>query len=92
MMARKIEDQFHHMADAFISSKYTAHADARQRGMGLSYVTAEKEDLISEVAAVARLAYERGKKDVLEAVTYTMSDGEVVNKFIEDTDLRKYLP
>lgn len=90
-MTRKIEDQFHHMADAFISSKYTATADARQRSMGLSYVTAEKQDLISEVAAVARLAYSRGRNDVLEAITFTTSDGEVMNKFIEDTDLRKYL-
>jgi hypothetical protein len=91
MMAIKINDQFHHMADAFISSKYTATADARQRSMGLSYVSAEKQDLISEVAAVARLAYERGRQDVLRAITYTTSDGEIYNSKVEGTDLREYL-
>ncbi|MBB6299934.1 hypothetical protein [Rhizobium leucaenae] len=91
-MARKIEDQFHHMADAFISSKYTATADARQRSMGLSYVSAEKQDLISEVAAVARLAYARGRQDVLEAITFTDSDGGVFNSKLDHVDLREYLP
>ena len=36
-------------------------------------------------------AYARGKKDVLEAITFTTPDGEVVNKFIECTDLRGFL-
>jgi len=53
-MAKIIDDDIHRLAAAFISSKYTAHADDRQRAMGLSYVTAEKQDLISEVAAFAR--------------------------------------
>lgn len=53
-MAKVIDDDIHHMAAAFISTKYTAHADERQRAMGLSYVTAGKDDLISEVAAFAR--------------------------------------
>lgn len=91
-MAKKIEDQFHHMADAFISSKYTATADARQRSMGLSYVSAEKQDLISEVASALRLAYARGKRDVLEAITYTDSEGGVYVSMMEHVDLRKYLP
>ncbi|WP_312414124.1 hypothetical protein [Shinella sp.] len=90
-MAKKIEDQFHHMADAFISYKYTASADARQRSMGLSYVSAEKQDLISEVAAVMRLAYARGRNDVLDAITYTSSNGGIYNSFREDVDLREYL-
>jgi len=65
-MAMKIDDVFHHMADAFISRKYTAHADARQRAMGLSYVTAEKQDLVSEVAVVLRQAHALGTKDALD--------------------------
>ncbi|MBY5553745.1 hypothetical protein J0664_05960 [Rhizobium leguminosarum] len=90
-MARKIEDQFHNMADAFISSKYTATADPRQRSMGLSYVSAEKQDLISEVAAVVRLAYARGRRDVLEAITYTTEDGGIFNSKLDHVDLREYL-
>lgn len=36
-------------------------------------------------------AYRRGRTDVLRAITFTTSDGEVVNKYIESTDLREYL-
>lgn len=53
-MARKIDDYTHMAATRFINRKYTTHADERQRAMGLSYVTAGKEDLICEVAAFAR--------------------------------------
>ncbi|THK38132.1 hypothetical protein EHS39_11655 [Ensifer sp. MPMI2T] len=53
-MAKMIDDDIHHMAASFIATKYTTHADERQRAMGLAYVTAEKDDLIREVAAFAR--------------------------------------
>lgn len=36
-------------------------------------------------------AYARGRNDVLEAITWTTEDGEVVNKYIECTDLREFL-
>lgn len=57
-MAKIIDDDIHLLAAAFVATKYTSHADARQRAMGLTYVTAEKTDLISEVAAFARRAVE----------------------------------
>lgn len=53
-MATKIDDWVQAEAERFIGRKYTTHADARQRAMGLSYVTAEQEDLIREVAYFAR--------------------------------------
>ncbi|MBX4941148.1 hypothetical protein [Rhizobium binae] len=40
---------------------------------------------------VMREAYALGRKQVLDAITFTTSDGEVVNKYIECTDLREYL-
>lgn len=36
-------------------------------------------------------SYRRGQRDVLNAVTFTTSDGEIVNKYIECTDLREFL-
>ncbi|MNY64524.1 hypothetical protein D3C86_2016540 [compost metagenome] len=53
-MARVIDDATHHLTEAFVSRKYTTHADSRQRAMGLEYVTAEKQDLVSEIAAFVR--------------------------------------
>lgn len=40
---------------------------------------------------VMQEAYRRGRQDVLNAVTFTTPDGEVVNKYIECTDLREFL-
>lgn len=62
-MAAKIDDSFHAIADALVSAKYTGFADARQRSMGLSYVTAEKEDLVREFAAFARAIFKMGQED-----------------------------
>lgn len=90
-MANIIDDEFHHMASSFVSTKYTTHADERQKSMGLSYVTAEKQDLISQVARQMRLAYARGRADVLEAITYTDGDGGVFNAKLDHVDLRAYL-
>lgn len=60
-MAKHIDDYIHLMASNFISRKYVARADARQKEMGLSYVEAEKDDLIREVAAFARLVLQRSE-------------------------------
>lgn len=67
-MARHIDDIFHAMASLVLSTNYTTHADARQKAMGLSYVTAEKEDLNREVAALMRQVYHAGRKDLLVAL------------------------
>lgn len=90
-MAEHIDDVFHAMAALALSGRYTTHADARQKAMGLSYITAEKEDLSREVAALMRRVYHAGRKDVLDAITWTTEDGEVVNKYIDCTDLREFL-
>lgn len=37
-------------AQEFVDRKYTTHADARQKGMGLAYIEAERQDLAKEVA------------------------------------------
>ncbi|MDX3966135.1 MAG: hypothetical protein QHD01_05985 [Bradyrhizobium sp.] len=39
------------IAQAFVDRKYTMEADARQKSMGLAYVTAERTDLAREIAA-----------------------------------------
>lgn len=39
------------IAQAFVDRKYTMQADARQKSMGLAYVTAERTDLAREIAA-----------------------------------------
>lgn len=36
-------------AQEFVDEKYTASADARQKQMGLAYVTAERQDLAKEI-------------------------------------------
>lgn len=64
-MVMKVDDIVHFAADGFIKRKYTARADARQRAMGLQYVTAEQEDLIREVASFARAMVELHKKSDL---------------------------
>lgn len=68
MMAKHIDDIFHAMAALALSGKYTTHADARQKAMGLSYITAEKEDLNREVAALMRQVFHAGRKDLLIAL------------------------
>lgn len=40
-------------AQAYVGRVYTANADERQKAMGLSYVTAEKDDLAREFARFA---------------------------------------
>lgn len=40
-------------AQAYVKRKYTATADERQKAMGLSYVTAEVDDLAREFARFA---------------------------------------
>jgi hypothetical protein len=37
-------------------------------------------------------AYARGKKDVLDAITYTDSEGGIFNSKLDHVDLREYLP
>lgn len=53
-MAYVINDDIHQFAQSFIARKYVSRADDRQRSIGVSYVTAETNDLVSEVAAFAR--------------------------------------
>jgi len=53
-MAKRVDDWTREFAAAFVNRKYVAHADERQKILGLSYVTAEKEDLIDEVASFVR--------------------------------------
>jgi hypothetical protein len=36
-------------AQYFVDCKYTTHADARQKSMGLAYVEAERQDLAREI-------------------------------------------
>lgn len=36
-------------AQQFVDRKYVARADSRQQAMGLSYVTAERQDLAREI-------------------------------------------
>lgn len=91
-MAQHINDAIHALAGAFVSRKYTAQADARQKSMGLSYVTAEKEDLIREIAALARSMHQLGRKEVLDAITYTDSDGGIFYSKLDHVDLREFLP
>ncbi|WP_407156335.1 hypothetical protein [Bradyrhizobium sp. STM 3557] len=43
-------------AQAFVDRKYVATADARQKEMGLAYVTAERTDLAREIAAFTERA------------------------------------
>jgi len=46
-------------AQEFVDKKYTARADARQKEMGLAYITAERQDLAKEIANfIMRLAKE----------------------------------
>lgn len=91
-MATHINDAMHALAGSFISRKYTAHSDDRQKSMGLAYVTAEKEDLISEVANFARSMHQLGRKEVLDAITYTNDDGGIFNAKLDHVDLREFLP
>lgn len=44
------------VAQAFVDRKYTMQADARQKSMGLAYVTAERTDLAREIAAFTQRA------------------------------------
>jgi hypothetical protein len=90
-MAEHIDDIFHAMATLVLSGKYTTHADARQKAMGLSYVTAEKEDLNREVAALMRRMYRAGLRDGVKAITYVASDGGIYGSYREAVDLRPYL-
>lgn len=39
------------LAQAFVDRTYVQQADARQKSMGLAYVTAERTDLAREIAA-----------------------------------------
>lgn len=60
-MARMIDDEIHWQTDHWLKQKYTTHADARQAGMGLSYITAERQDLVREIAAFVRLQIQRSR-------------------------------
>ncbi|WP_445215924.1 hypothetical protein ACKWRH_26525 [Bradyrhizobium sp. Pa8] len=44
------------VAQAFVDRTYTQQADARQKSMGLAYVTAERTDLAREIAAFTERA------------------------------------
>lgn len=90
-MMAMFDNDIHRLAANFIETKYTSRADTRQKSMGLSYIEAEKSDLIREVAAFARSAYQRGRKDVLDAITYTDADGSIYTSKLEFVDLREFL-
>ncbi|MCP1790951.1 hypothetical protein J2R95_000432 [Bradyrhizobium japonicum] len=44
------------LAQAFVDRTYVQQADARQKSMGLAYVTAERTDLAREIAAFTERA------------------------------------
>lgn len=44
------------LAQAFVDRTYVQQADARQKCMGLAYVTAERTDLAREIAAFTERA------------------------------------
>ncbi|KRR21677.1 hypothetical protein [Bradyrhizobium retamae] len=44
-------------AQAFVDRKYVARADARQKAMGLAYVTAERQDLAREIVRFAETVH-----------------------------------
>ena len=62
-------------AQAYVDRKYVQQADARQKRMGLAYVTAERTDLAKEIARftiaeIERLHQPVGKKEPSDSSGY----------------------
>lgn len=54
-------------AQAHVDRVYTSHADARQKEMGLAYVTAERVDLAREFARFASAEVYKAEDDKYRA-------------------------
>lgn len=80
-----IEDLVRELAEERYSECYESCC---QGGVARDFTV---DDFMDEAREFVMRAYAIGRKDVLEAITYTSDDGGIFNSKLEHVDLREYL-